>query len=47
VSIAHAGQIVLISAESLRHCLGLEGAVAIVDNLPNHVVLEHVFVFYY
>ena len=41
VAIAHARQVVLILAESLRDCLALEGAVTMVDHSPYDVVLEH------
>ena len=41
VPIALAGEVVFIPAEILLDGLGLEGAVAIVDNLPNGVVLDH------
>lgn len=40
-AIAQAGQIVLVPAEVLAVCLGSEGAVLIVDDLPHYVVDYH------
>ena len=41
MSIAHSSQIVLISAKSLRNCLCFVGAMTVVYDLPNCVVLNH------
>ena len=41
VAIAHASEIVFIAAKCLGDCLGLVGAMAVVDDLPNGVVLNH------
>ena len=42
VSGAQASKIVLVSAESLRLSLLLEGAVSGADDFPNYVVLNHI-----
>ena len=42
VSITHTSQVVFVTAECLLNSLGLEGAMAIVDDLPNGIVLDHV-----
>ena len=41
VPVAEASEVVLIPAERLVHCFSLERAVAVVDDLPDHVVLDH------
>jgi hypothetical protein len=41
MAIAEACEVVVIAAESLCGGLSLESAVAIVDDLPNNVVLNH------
>ena len=40
--ITHASQVVLVAAESLLDRLGLERAVAVIDDLPDGVVLNHI-----
>ena len=39
--VAKTGQVVLVTAEILSDGLGLEGAVAEINNTPNNVVLYH------
>lgn len=41
VSIAKTGKVVFVSTKLLGDRLGLEGTMAIVDNIPNNVVLDH------
>ena len=41
VPIAHSSQVILVSAESLLNSFGFEGAVAIIDDVPNSIVLYH------
>jgi len=41
VPVAHSSEVVFVSAESLLNSFGFEGAVAIIDDVPNGVVLYH------
>jgi len=41
VPVAHSSEVVFVPAESLLNSFGFEGAVAIIDDVPNGVVLYH------
>jgi len=41
VAIAHSGEVEFVPAESLRDGFGFKSTVAVVDDVPHYVVLDH------